>query len=144
MEGTSLRAGPAEHFGELLRAAFGGDRPPCRGVVHLWNVLDAAPADTTDESLQTAITLGSLSVVHLIQALTRTGWPESPRLWLVTRGAQPAVEDDGETGALSVGQAPVWGLGRSIDHEHPELRATGVDLSAAGGPEELRGLLGEI
>ncbi|WP_046317455.1 type I polyketide synthase [Mycobacterium sp. UM_Kg1] len=142
----SYRIDPArpEHFGELLRAAFGGDRPPCRGVVHLWNVLDAAPADTTDESLQTAITLGSLSVVHLIQALTRTGWPESPRLWLVTRGAQPAGEDDAETGALSVGQAPVWGLGRSIDHEHPELRATGVDLSAAGGPEELRGLLGEI
>ncbi|OBH16421.1 beta-ketoacyl synthase [Mycolicibacter sinensis] len=131
--------GRPEHFGELLRAAFGGDRPPCRGVLHLWNLL----ADT--ESLETATTLGSLSVVHLIQALTVAGWLESPRLWWVTRGAQPAGWDDGaESAVVSVGQAPVWGLGRSIDHEHPELRATGIDLSTDGGPEELRGLFSEI
>lgn len=138
----SYRIDPAkpEHFGELLRAAFGGDRPPCRGVVHLWNLLAASPADTSVESLKTAVDVGSLSVVHLIQALTMAGWAESPRLWLVTRGAQPA----GETGPQSVAQAPVWGLARSIDHEHPELRATGVDLSAGGGPEELRGLFSEI
>ncbi|MEB3020581.1 type I polyketide synthase [[Mycobacterium] crassicus] len=133
----SYRIDPArpEHFAELLRAAFGGDRPPCRGVVHLWNLL----ADT--QSLETATTVGAVSVVHLIQALTLSGWAESPRLWLVTRGAQPAGDDGGP---LSVAQAPVWGLGRSIDHEHPELRATGVDLSASGGLEELRGLFSEI
>jgi acyl transferase domain-containing protein/acyl-CoA synthetase (AMP-forming)/AMP-acid ligase II/acyl carrier protein len=134
--------GRPEHFGELLRAAFGGDRPPCRGVLHLWNLLAAAPADTSVESLETATTVGTLSVVHLMQALTVAGWPESPRLWLVTRGAQPA--GDYESAALSIGQAPVWGLGRSIDHEHPELRVTGVDLSAGGGPEELRALFTEV
>ncbi|MEO6792571.1 MAG: beta-ketoacyl reductase, partial [Mycobacterium sp.] len=124
---------------------FGGDRPPCRGVVHLWNLLAAPPADTSAESLETATTVGSLSVVHLIQAVTLAGWPESPRLWLVTRGAQPAGWEEGaESGALSIGQAPVWGLGRSIDHEHPELHTTGVDLSVGGGPEELRGLFSEI
>ncbi|MGB3522584.1 MAG: beta-ketoacyl reductase, partial [Mycobacterium sp.] len=141
----SYRVDPArpEHFAELLRAAFGGDRPHCRGVVHLWNLLAAAPADTTEESLATATDVGSLSVVHLIQALTLAGWPESPRLWLVTRGAQPAGDEAG-LGALSVGQAPVWGLGRSLDHEYPELHATGVDLAADGGPEELRGLFSEI
>ncbi|WP_434084900.1 beta-ketoacyl reductase [Mycolicibacter heraklionensis] len=143
----SYRIDPArpEHFAELLRAAFGGDRPHCRGVVHLWNLLAAPPADTTEESLATATDVGSLSVVHLIQALTLAGWPESPRLWLVTRGAQPAGQEDGaDSGAVAIGQAPVWGLGRSIDHEHPELHATGVDLSVDGGPEELRGLFSEI
>ncbi|MGV0624315.1 SDR family NAD(P)-dependent oxidoreductase [Mycolicibacter minnesotensis] len=142
----SYRIDPArpEHFGELLRAAFGGDRPQCRGVVHLWNLLAASPADTTDASLETATTVGSLSVVNLIQALTLSGWSESPRLWLVTRGAQPAGWDGAESGPLSVAQAPVWGLGRSIDHEHPELHATGVDLSLGGGSEELRGLFSEI
>ncbi|MEO6795232.1 MAG: beta-ketoacyl synthase N-terminal-like domain-containing protein, partial [Mycobacterium sp.] len=61
----SYRIDPArpEHFQELLRAAFGGDRPPCRGVVHLWNLLAAPPADTSAESLETATTVGSLSVV---------------------------------------------------------------------------------
>ncbi|MEB3051363.1 type I polyketide synthase [Mycolicibacter sp. MYC123] len=136
----SYRVDPArpEHFAELLRAAFGGDRPPCRGVVHLWNLL-AGPESLA--SLETAADIGSLSVVHLLQALTLAGWPESPRLWLVTRGAQPAGD---QSGPVSVAQAPVWGLGRSIDHEYPELRATGVDLSVSGGPEELRGLFSEI
>ncbi|MGV0731662.1 SDR family NAD(P)-dependent oxidoreductase [Mycolicibacter sinensis] len=128
-----------EHFAELLRAAFGGDRPPCRGVVQLWNLLVS-----DDESLDTATTLGSLSVIHLIQALTLSGWPESPRLWLVTRGAQPAGWDEAGPAAPAVGQAPVWGLARSIDHEHPELRATAVDLSTDSGTEELRGLFSEI
>ena len=146
----SYRIDPArpEHFAELLRAAFGGDRPPCRGVVHLWNLLAAPTAETTDESLELATTLGSLSVVHLIQALTLAGWSQAPRLWLVTRGAQPAGYDVADVTTvppvLSVGQASVWGLGRSIDHEHPELRVTGVDLSAGGGSEELRGLFSEI
>ncbi|MCV7384950.1 type I polyketide synthase [Mycolicibacter longobardus] len=143
----SYRIDPAraEHFAELLRAAFGGDRPPCRGVVHLWNLLAAPAADTTEDSLATATDVGTLSVVHLIQALTLAGWSESPRLWLVTRGAQPAGREEGAvSGALSVSQAPVWGLGRSIDHEHPELHATGVDLSADGGSEELRGLFSEV
>ena len=142
----SYRIDPArpEHFAELLRAAFGGDRPHCRGVVHLWNLLAAPPADTTEESLATATDVGSLSVIHLIQALTLAGWPESPRLWLVTRGAQPAGWEEAESCPLSVAQAPVWGLGRSIDHEYPELHATGVDLSADGGSEEPRGLFNEI
>jgi acyl transferase domain-containing protein/acyl-CoA synthetase (AMP-forming)/AMP-acid ligase II/acyl carrier protein len=134
--------GRPEHFAELLRAAFGGDRPHCRGVVHLWNLLAAPSAETTPESLETAAVLGTLSVVNLIQALTLAGWPESPRLWLVTRGAQPAGDHQPES--LSVAQSPVWGLGRSIDHEYPELHATGVDLSVDGGPEELRGLFSEI
>lgn len=128
-----------EHFAELLRAAFGGDRPPCRGVVQLWNLLIS-----DDESLDTATTLGSLSVVHLVQALMLSGWPESPRLWLVTRGAQPAGWDESGPAAPAVGQAPVWGLARSIDHEHPELRATAVDLSTDSGTEELRALFSEI
>jgi acyl carrier protein len=45
---------------------------------------------------------------------------------------------------VSIAQAPVWGLGRTIDHEHPELRCTRVDLSARGGEKELRALFNEV
>ncbi|MEO8816118.1 MAG: type I polyketide synthase [Mycobacterium sp.] len=136
-----------EHFQQMLRAAFGGDRPPCRGVVHLWNLLAAPPAQTDCASLESATTLGTLSVVHLIQALMLVGWSESPRLWLVTRGAQPAGAADTAQAAgqpLAVAQAPVWGIGHGIEHEYPELRCACVDLSADGGPEELRGLFSEL
>ncbi len=131
----SYRVDPArpEHFRRLIDDAFTGERPPCRGVVHLWDLLAARPADTSSDSLGSATTLGPASVVHLVQALARAGWSASPRLWLVTRGAQVTETD---TQPVSVAQAPVWGMTRTIDHEHPELRCTCVDLSPRGGREE--------
>ena len=92
----SYRLDPAqpEHFRRLLEDAFGDERPPCRGVVHLWDLLAAPPADTSPESLESATTLGPVSVLHLVQALARAGWPAPPRLWLVTRGAQMTETDD--------------------------------------------------
>ena len=138
----SYRVDPQQpdHFRRLLSDAFGRDRPPCRGVVHLWS-LRTAPTD----ALESATTLGPVSALHLLQALSSAGWTAAPRLWLVTRGTQPADSTDAGAAPLAaVAQAPLWGLSRSIDHEHPELRSTCVDLSTDGGPEELRALFGEV
>jgi NADPH:quinone reductase-like Zn-dependent oxidoreductase/acyl carrier protein len=66
--------------------------------------------------------LGCVSVLHLVQACVRAGL--RPRLYLITRGAQPVRPGE----VPDVHQAPVWGLGRSIRSEHPELRCTLIDL----------------
>jgi phthiocerol/phenolphthiocerol synthesis type-I polyketide synthase C len=128
-----------QHFRQLLSEAFGENQPPCRGVVHLWSLLAAPPAETSTDSLQAARALGVTSALHLVQALA--GWSDAPRLWLVTRGAQVAGTD---SEPVSIAQAPLWGMGRSVDHEHPELRCTRVDLSTGGGPEELEALFHEL
>jgi acyl transferase domain-containing protein/acyl-CoA synthetase (AMP-forming)/AMP-acid ligase II/acyl carrier protein len=135
----SYRLNPAqpEHFRRLLEDAFGDERPPCRGVVHLWDLLAAPPADTSPDSLESATTLGPVSALHLVQALAQADWSAPPRLWLATRGAQVTEPSENEAEPVSIAQAPVWGMGRTIDHEHPELHCTCVDLSAGGGPEEL-------
>ncbi|MGO9652718.1 amino acid adenylation domain-containing protein [Mycobacterium sp.] len=130
-----------QHFRRLLDEAFAANRPPCRGVAHLWSLLAAAPGETSTESLESARVLGTLSVLHLAQALTLIDWPDTPRLWLVTRGAQAA---GAALAPVSIAQAPLWGMGRSIEHEHPELRCSRVDLSTDGGPEELRGLFDRL
>lgn len=133
-----------QHFRQLLEEAFGAAgelRSPCRGVVHLWSLLAAPLAETSTDSLESARTLGTASVLHLVQALTQSGWLDAPRLWLVTREAQ-AVGVDVE--AVSIAQAPLWGMGRSIDHEHPELRCSRIDLSSGGGREELQALVQEL
>jgi acyl transferase domain-containing protein/acyl-CoA synthetase (AMP-forming)/AMP-acid ligase II/acyl carrier protein len=142
----SYRLDPArpEHFRRLLADAFGNGRAPCRGVVHLWDLLAPPPADTSPGSLESAIALGPSSVLHLVQALGRAGWPDPPRLWLVTRGAQVTDTPDNQAQPVSIAQAPVWGMGRTVDHEYPELRCTRVDLSTGGGPEELRALFEEV
>jgi polyketide synthase 12 len=129
-----------QHFRRLLGEAF-LERPPCRGVVHLWSLMAAPPAETSTDSLESARALGAASVLHLVHALTVSGWPDTPRLWLVTRGAQ-AIGGDVE--AVSIAQAPLWGMGRSIDHEYPELRCSRVDLSSEGAPEELHALVQEL
>jgi phthiocerol/phenolphthiocerol synthesis type-I polyketide synthase C len=138
----SYRLDPAQpqHFRRLLEEAF-PERAPCGGVVHLWSLMAAPPAETSTDSLESARILGPTSVLHLVQALTQFDWPDAPRLWLVTRGAQ-AVGIDVE--AVSIAQAPVWGMGRSIDHEYPELRCSRVDLSSGGGAEELHALVQEL
>jgi phthiocerol/phenolphthiocerol synthesis type-I polyketide synthase C len=139
----SYRLDPTQpqHFRRLLDEAFDETRPPCRGMVHLWSLMTAPPAETSTESLESARALGATGVLHLVQALTLSGWPVTPRLWLVTRGAQ-AVGSDAV--AVSIAQAPVWGMGRSIDHEHPELRCSRVDLSSGGSPDELHALVQEL
>jgi amino acid adenylation domain-containing protein len=140
-DGYRLDPAQPQHFRRLLEEAFGANRPPCRGVAHLWSLLSATPGETSTDSLESARVLGTLSVLHLAQALTLVGWPDPPRLWLVTRGAQVV---DAVVAPVSIAQAPLWGMGRSIDHEHPELRCSRVDLSADGGPEELRALFEEL
>lgn len=116
----------------LFADAFGGGQPCCRGVAHLWG-LEAATLEGADaDALSRAETLGCISVLHAVQALEQTPWREAPRLWLVTRGAQAvtvtATVTEGSE-PVSVAQAPLWGLARTIGHqEHSGLWGGIIDL----------------
>ncbi|WIM86738.1 SDR family NAD(P)-dependent oxidoreductase [Candidatus Mycobacterium wuenschmannii] len=103
---------------------------PLRGVLHLWGLSD---------SMEASRVVGPTSVLHLVQALTAS--QQSPRLWLVTQGAQP-VEPG--TDDMSVAQAPLWGMGRSINHEHPELRCSRIDLPVREQPADLSAFVDEL
>ncbi|MBZ5569141.1 MAG: type I polyketide synthase [Acidobacteriia bacterium] len=113
-----------EDMQRLLHEALGAAHPSCRGIIYLWS-LDS----TTTRSasfLQDSQALSCDGVLHLIQSLAQMEWKTPPRLWLVTRGAQAVEPADGMS--LSVEQAPLWGLGRVIALEHPNLWGGLVDL----------------
>ncbi|WP_433930459.1 SDR family NAD(P)-dependent oxidoreductase [Sorangium cellulosum] len=118
-----------EHFARLLGEqevvdALADASPSDRcGVVHLWSA-HSSPAPTL-ESIQQAQALGSISALHLVQALARAGWRQPPRLWLVTQEVQ-AIKNP----TVSVAQAPVWGFGATVALEMPELQCTLLDLDA--------------
>jgi acyl transferase domain-containing protein/acyl carrier protein len=97
-----------------LLAGLSGERP-LRGVLHLWGMGKTDPTDTHD----------LLSVVHLVQALGQRDSAPSPRLWLITCDAVSAASD-----VAGVAGASLWGLGRVIDHEHPDLACKRIDLTA--------------
>jgi myxalamid-type polyketide synthase MxaE and MxaD len=112
-----------EDFQRVLAEAFGSGKLECRGVVHLWS-LETSAEPASLEALEADQELSTTSALHLVQALAQSGWRNMPRLWLVTAGARAVNES--ESPALA--QAPLWGLGLVIAHEHPELRVRRVDL----------------
>ncbi len=120
-----------------LLARNGG---PYRGVIYLWG-MDATPAElTTAESLASDEGLICGGALHLVQALVRQPWVGSSRLWLVTCGCQLP----GPSAApFAPAQAPLWGLGRTLAVEHPELRCARVDLDTVGVDDNVRTLLAE-
>jgi len=67
-----------------------------------------------------------LSIVHLIQALGQVVLPSSPTVSLITAGAVTVPELTESRPSPS--QAPLWGLGRVIMNEHPELDCRLIDL----------------
>jgi phthiocerol/phenolphthiocerol synthesis type-I polyketide synthase C len=145
MDGEHYRINPARlpDFLQLLEEAFNAaGSSHCAGIIHLWSLESASTEETTPATLERAQQLGCGSALHLVQALSLTGWRDLPRLWLVTQGSQTIVPTDT---AISVAQSPLWGLGRTITHEHPRLQPTLVDLSpSAASPEEIQALVEEL
>jgi len=130
-----------EQLGHIRRALQAPDpagplRP--RGAVHLW-ALDA-PADL-DAAVATGAPLrlatGGLNAIQALLAVAEGG----TRLWLVTRGAHRLTSDAGVPAAA---QAPLWGLGRTIGLEHPEVACTCVDLDSSPAVDPVPALLAEL
>nr|AFU82614.1 mixed NRPS PKS [Streptomyces sp. K01-0509] len=94
---------------------------------------DGGPSD--GGSSEAALDHG-VRLLHLVQALTARG-ERAPRLAVVTRGAQALADRE----ATEPAQAALWGFGRVVVLEQPDLRHTQIDLDptrpAAGQAAEL-------
>ncbi|MEH1781707.1 MAG: type I polyketide synthase [Nostoc sp.] len=116
-----------EEFKRLL-GEITAQNSQLQGIVHLWTV------PTTNSQLETAIEHSCASLLHLVQALVQTQQHHSSPLWVVTQGAMSAGTDR-ET--VQVQQTPVWGLGRVVALEHPELQCRLLDLELNSKAEEM-------
>lgn len=96
---------------------------PLYGIIHLWSLsIPRASSDVYKNTDKVSLS-GTDSVLLLVQALARrpTGMP---RLWLVTRGAQPVKPGE----PIAVEQSVLWGFGKVISFELPELNCIRIDL----------------
>lgn len=107
--------------------------PDCKGVFHLWSLDTPIAEELTPEGLKVASKQGCGSALYLVQALTKAQFLQSPRLWLVTKGAQPVLPIKDSISGLA--QSPLWGMGRVISLEHPELSVRMLDLDPNVAPE---------
>ena len=121
-------------FGELAARGVA-----LRGIVHLWS-LDVREDDNASAStLWEGQDLGVLSTLSMVQALAASGTAEPPGLWLVTAGSQSVEGED-----VAVTQAPLWGLGRVVSNEQPQLWPRRIDLSQEPSEAELTALGTEL
>ncbi|WP_225409379.1 type I polyketide synthase [Stigmatella hybrida] len=111
---------------------------PFRNVVHLWSLNAGGQPAPSVAVLEDTLRLGCGSLPALVQRLSR-GSGQKAKLWLVTRGAQSVGKE-----AVSVAQAPLWGAGRVLALEHPELWGGLVDLSPDAPAHELEALWQEL
>jgi len=135
-----IEPGNAEHYQRLLREAFGRE-VACKGIVHLFALDSAAWDVTTADTITQDVERGCLSVMYLVQAMARQGWRDMPRLWIATRGAQPVLASGVP---LCVSQSTLWGLGRTIALEHPEVECTRIDMDPVRSADEAAVLWREI
>jgi acyl transferase domain-containing protein len=127
-------------YQQLLADTFANTSQPCQGIVYLWGETHRSQA-TTLHSLQAEQQKGSIAALSLIQAIIGAKWESLPRLWFVTCGTQAVQEADQ---VISLAQSSLWGLGRVLVYEHPDLHSTLIDIDAACTPESLEALHKEI
>lgn len=133
--------GAREHFTRLLEETFGPQRR-CRGVLYLWSLDGADWEQTNTDTITFDSMRGTIGGLHLTQSLLERGWRELPPLWLTTRGVHDAGNEAPRS--ISVSQAPLWGLGQTIQLEAPEMRCVCLDLSSEPMPDETNWLLNEL
>ncbi len=115
----------SEQFKQLIQAVC-GNQFSLQGAAYLWG-MDAPTATQMDlatlQSSQSELLGGAL---HLVQSLAGIQWQPggNPRLWIITRDAQPVA---GRRPA-GLAQATLWGLGRVVAFEHPDLWGGLIDV----------------
>ncbi|MEP7311634.1 MAG: beta-ketoacyl synthase N-terminal-like domain-containing protein, partial [Pseudomonadota bacterium] len=112
-----------------LQALLEAQGPDLCGVLHLCG-LDAQEPERDSPASPAQMQRPVLaSLLYVAQALgSRSyGAGSTPRVLIATRGAQAVAPGD----LVQPAQAPVWGVGKVLMLEHPELRAAMVDLDPA-------------
>ena len=131
-EVIAVTGGDARDFSDASRPVIDPDRPedfddlleavgePSR-IAYFWPLDASATRNSADGE-------ACLPLLNLVQALARRGLATPEGTWLVTAGGQPAARDPQ---GLAPQQASVWGFGKVIAQEHPELLCRRFDLDPA-------------
>ncbi|MBF0396790.1 MAG: SDR family NAD(P)-dependent oxidoreductase [Desulfobacterales bacterium] len=117
----------------LIKEVIKDQKHSLKGVIHLFAI------DTPSSDLEHAQKIGLESVLNLTQVLGQEKVALTSGLWIVTRGSVPHGEVAGIT------QSTLWGLGKGIALEHPELWGGMIDLSlVANVQNEAAQIISEI
>ena len=122
----------AEDHRAVLQQIASDERQPVKGVVYLRGLdvpsVDDLMFDALARSSEAACR-GALDIVHALTT-ARSKISAGLRLWFVTRDTQDA---SGGARRFNPVQASLWGLGRTIALEYPNIWGGLIDLRPGGG-----------
>jgi len=129
-----------EHISKVFDVIESSSKP-LHGIVHCWNINHPEMEGMTAKQLDDTYALGCTSVLALVRQLYRKDDPSKDvHLWIVTSGATNV----NNTKAISLSQASVWGLGRSLIHEYQNLDTTLIDIGRDKTDDDINSLFEEI
>ncbi|MEL7039730.1 MAG: polyketide synthase dehydratase domain-containing protein, partial [Cyanobacteria bacterium J06592_8] len=108
-------------------------------VVYLWSLEESDPEALSLEELTKSSKLGWKSLLNITQFLIKN-CSQPPSLAIVTRGS---VATGIETKLPGIAYSPLWGMGKVIALEHPELDCIQVDLDPERSLQSQVYLLGQ-
>ncbi|MBP0038866.1 MAG: type I polyketide synthase [Roseofilum sp. SID1] len=121
-----------EEFDQLYQDVQERNQLPLLKFIHLWSLDTPESKDLTPNILEATQLWGCGSVMHLVQTLLKNA--SNPQLWLVTRGSQSVLSKDNQIPGLAT--SPLWGLGRTVSIENPQLWGGLVDLDPQAPAED--------
>ena len=127
-----------ESFHRLLEESLQDIPANPLGVVYLATDSSGLAFAGTHDSDAALLGNECVGVLHLLQALLRNRAVNPAKLWLVTQGTQPVGNS---SLPINLRHTALWGLGRVIAQEHPELNCIRLDLEAGQAAESLPNLI---
>ncbi len=111
-----------EAFDQLFKSLNTGIKPIQR-IVYCWGLDLPSTKTITHATLTRSQSVGCGGLLHLLQALFKESMAQSPQLWVLTQGAVVADQS-----IPQLAQVPLWGMGRVIALEYPEIWGGLLDL----------------
>lgn len=130
----TLRAEAGEDWKKLLETVT-KDAAPERSV-YFWTLDEPAKPSNADE-----VIAGTDALLHLSHAEDAVRPAVKSRFDLVTRGAQPIGRDNAAT---TVVQAPLIGMVRVFNNEHPDITCKAIDLPPVASDADVDLLISEL
>ena len=130
-----------ENHRRLFQEINRNQEGPVSNIIHLLSPDSKPSGELTLQELEHRVELGCRSALYLVQATLKAELSRTPRLWLVTQQAQSINLDETST---DVSQSALWGLGRTIATEHPEIWGGLVDIESNGSMEIAAAIYDEI
>jgi acyl transferase domain-containing protein/NADPH:quinone reductase-like Zn-dependent oxidoreductase/SAM-dependent methyltransferase/acyl carrier protein len=125
---------PAD-FVKLLNEVREGSERPLSKVVFMWGINDCLEDGSSLDKLEAFQRFSCGGVLHLLQKLIGMGLEKLPAVTLVTKGA---VATNYYEDLTCPAAATLWGLGRVVTLEHPELSFSRIDLDPLCQAEDIQ------